>query len=161
MPEYRQITYTDELLADGSVHRRYSDASQEWRTRDQRGVVSWRDNRFSGTDEPLGAKLVKRTVHNGPVIYGREQGFGRTLWSDGRLTVNRSSFGGRLGGILTVVAGGALLGGLVMPPSSLTPAEEEELRRQEASQSSGSGDSGGDYGGWDDDAGDDGGGDFG
>lgn len=161
MPEHRQITYTDELLADGSVHRRYADGRQEWRTRDQRGVVSWRDDGgYSGTDEPLGTKLVKRTFGNGSVLYGREAGFGRTLWGDGRLTVNRSSFSGRLGGILAAVAGGALLGGLVMPPSFLSPAEEEELRRQAAAQSSGSSDSGGDYGGWDDDAGDDGG-DFG
>ncbi|MGQ4601418.1 hypothetical protein [Nocardia sp. R6R-6] len=157
MPEHRQIAYTDELLADGSVHRRYTDGRQEWRTRDQQGVVSWRDDGgFSGTDEPLGTKLVKRTYGNGTVVYGREAGFGRTLWSDGRLTVNRSSFGGRLGGILAAVAGGALLTGLVMPPSSLTAMEEEELRRQATAQSSDYSGSGGEYGGWDGDVGDDG-----
>lgn len=161
MPEHRQITYTDELLADGSVHRRYADGRQEWRTRIAQGAVSWRDDRGnSGTDEALGPKIVKRMYHNGSVVYGREAGFGRTLWGDGVLTVNRSSFGGRLGGILAAVAGGALLGALVMPPSSLSQVEEEELRRQAAAQSSGSSDGGGDYGGWDDDGGDDGG-DFG
>lgn len=162
MPEHRQITYTDELLADGSVHRRYADGRQEWRTRIPQGVVSWRDDwGNSGTDEGLGPKIVKRTYRNGAVVYGREAGFGRTLWGDGVLTMNRSSFGGRLGGILAGVAGGALLGALVMPPSSLSLAEEEELRRQSSAQSSDSGsiDSGG-YDGWDDDAGDDGG-DFG
>ncbi|WP_063042715.1 hypothetical protein [Nocardia pseudovaccinii] len=161
MPEHRQITYTDELLADGSVHRRYADGRQEWRTRGAQGVVSWRDDRGnSGTDEGLGPKIVKRTYRNGSVVYGREAGFGRTLWGDGALTVNRSSFGGRLGGILAAVAGGALLGALVMPPSAMSAEEEEELRRQAAAQSSGSSDGGGDYGGWDDDGGDDGG-DFG
>jgi hypothetical protein len=163
VPEHRQNTYTDELLADGTAHRRYADGRQEWRTRGPGHVVSWRDDRgLSGTDEPLGRALVKRTYRNGSFVYGREAGYGRTLWSDGVLTVNRSSFGGRLGGILAAVAGGALLSGLIMPPSALTAAEEEDLRRQAAAQSSGSSDSsGGDYGGWDDDAGDDGGGDFG
>ncbi|MGY4100219.1 hypothetical protein ACW2Q0_11800 [Nocardia sp. R16R-3T] len=160
MPEHRQITYTDELLADGSVHRRYADGRQEWRTRGRQAMVSWRDDRGnSGTDEGLGPKLVKRSYHDGSVVYGREAGFGRTLWGDGVLTVNRSSFGGRLGGILAAVAGGALLGALILPPTSLTVEEEEELRRQALAQSSGS-DGGGDYGGWDDDGGDDGG-DFG
>ncbi|MFI6364758.1 hypothetical protein ACIBG0_18620 [Nocardia sp. NPDC050630] len=161
MPEHRQITYTDELLADGSVHRRYADGRQEWRTRDAQGMVSWRDDRGnSGTDEGLGPKIVKRVYRNGSVLYGREAGFGRTLWGDGVLTVNRSSFGGRLGGILAAIAGGALLGALVMPPDALSAEEEEELRRHAAAQSSGSGDGGEDYGGWDDDGGDDGG-DFG
>ncbi|MET8875334.1 hypothetical protein [Nocardia sp. NPDC004604] len=158
MSEHRQITYTDELLADGSVHRRYADGRQEWRTRDAQGVVSWRDDRGgAGTDEALGPKIVKRVYRNGSVVYGREAGFGRTLWGDGVLTVNRSSFGGRLG---ATVAAGALLGALVMPPISLTAEEEEELRRQAVAQSSGSSDGGGDYGGWDDDGRDDGG-DFG
>ncbi|MEV0298167.1 hypothetical protein [Nocardia sp. NPDC050710] len=160
MPVQRQITYTDELLADGTAHRRYSDGRQEWRVRGP-GVVTWRDDRGNaGTDEPLGPKLVKRVYRNGSVVYGREAGYGRTLWGDGLLTVNRSSFGGRLGVILAGVAGGALLGGLVMPPDALTAAEEEELRRQSAAQSTGSDSGGSEYGSWDDDSGDDGG-DFG
>lgn len=157
----QHVTYTDELLADGTVHRRYSDGRREWRSRGA-GFVSWRDDRGAdGRDEPLGTRLVKRVYGNGAVVYGRECGYGRTLWGDGVLTVNRSSFGGRVGTILAGVAGGALLGGLVMPPAFLSPDEEEELRRQAASESSG-GDSGsGDYyGDWGDDSGDDGG-DFG
>ncbi|MGN2641953.1 hypothetical protein ACWEKT_17750 [Nocardia takedensis] len=153
----RQITYTDELLADGTVHRRYSDGRQEWRTRGPNAVY-WRDNHGdTGTDEPLGRKLVKRTYANGAVRYARESGYGRTLWGDGTLTVNRSSFGGRLGLLLGSVAVGALAWNLVMPPESLTPLEEEELRRQAeaAAQSSGSSD----YGSWDDYSDDDG--DFG
>src|SRR5262245_57336349 len=105
----RQITYTDELLADGTVHRRYSDGREEWRTRHHH-TVSWRDNRGDfGTDEPLGRKLIKRVHGNGGVRYGREAGYGRTLWGDGTLTMNRSSFGGRLGMLLGSVAAGALL----------------------------------------------------
>ncbi|MBH0781468.1 hypothetical protein [Nocardia bovistercoris] len=157
----REITYTDELLSDGTVHRRYSDARQEWRMRGH-GVVTWRDHSGgSGADEPLGPKLIKRVFHDGTVRYGRECGYGRTLWSDGTLTVNRSSFGGRLGMILAGVAGGALLGSLVMPPDFLSPGEEEELRNQAMAQQSSSGGGGEDYGAWDDDSGDDGGGDFG
>lgn len=101
-----EITYTDELLADRTVHRRYSDGRQEWRSRGPDGVVSWRDDRGSaGTDEPLGRHLIKRTYGDGRVVYGREAGYGRTLWGDGTLTANRSSFGGRLGGILAAAAG--------------------------------------------------------
>ncbi|WP_280484194.1 hypothetical protein [Nocardia farcinica] len=159
MPEYRQLAYTDELLADGTVHRRYADGRQEWRSRGPDGTVGWRDDRgHSGTDEPLGSKLVKRVHRGGTVVYGRESGYGRTLWSDGVLTVNRSSFGGRLGGILAAAAGGALLGALIMPPTSLTPEEEEELRAQAAQTGTGGGDADGGDGGyddWDDGYGDD------
>ncbi|WP_054816627.1 hypothetical protein [Nocardia arizonensis] len=156
----QQITYTDELLADGTVHRRYSDGRQEWRTRGN-GVVSWRDDRAdSGTDESLGPKLIKRVHRDGAVRYGRECGYGRTLWGGGVLTVNRSSFGGRLGAILAGVAGGVLLGSLIDPPDFLSPDQEEELRRQAAQQSSSDGGSS-DYGDWGDDSGGDDGGDFG
>ncbi|MEV0060792.1 hypothetical protein [Nocardia sp. NPDC050718] len=158
----QHVTYTDELLADGTVHRHYSDGHREWRTRGA-GFVSWRDDRGgTGRDEPLGRTLVKRTYADGRVLYGRESGYGRTLWGDGVLTVNRSSFGGRVGTILAAVAGGALLGTLVMPPEFLSAAEEEELRRQAAASSSSDSGGGGsdDYGTWSDDSGDDGG-DFG
>lgn len=155
MPQ-RQTAYSDELLADGSVHRRYSDGRQEWRTRGPAGVVFWRDDRGdSGTDEPLGRSLVKRTYTNGRVLYGRESGYGRTLWSDGVLTLNRSSFGGRVGAILAGVFGGTLVGSLAVPPDSLTEAQEEELRSQGAPQSFSDGATG-EYENWDgDDNGDD------
>ncbi|WP_040796575.1 hypothetical protein [Nocardia higoensis] len=148
MPKHRQLEYIDELLADGTVHRRYSDGREEWRTRGPGDLVSWRDSDGkTGADEPLGPRLIKRT-HQSGVLYGRECGYGRTLWGDGVLTVNRSSFGGRLGAVLAGVAGGALLGALVMPPAQLSPEEEDELRRQVAS--SGSGSSAGDSGTYDD-----------
>lgn len=145
MPPYRHLDYTDELLADGTVHRRYSDGRQEWRSRGPGGVVHWRDSQGrTGVDEPLGPRMVKRT-QPGSVLYGREAGYGRTLWGDGVLTVNRSSFGGRIGAVLATVAGGALLGALVLPPSLMSPDEEEALRSQ------GGGDPGGDpVGGYDD-----------
>ncbi|WP_280504356.1 hypothetical protein [Nocardia farcinica] len=130
MPKYRQLDYVDELLADGTVHRRYGDGREEWRTRGPGNLVTWRDSDGrAGTDEPLGPRLVKRTDQHG-VRYGRECGYGRTLWGDGVLTVNRSSFGGRLGAVLAGMAGGALLGALVMPPAHLSREEEEELRGQ-------------------------------
>ncbi|WP_067687440.1 hypothetical protein [Nocardia jejuensis] len=157
----RHVNYGDELLADGTVHRRYSDGRQEWRTRGGDGLVHWRDERgYTGVDEPLGRHIVKRVYRNGRTVYGREGGFGRTLWSDGVLTVNRSSFGGRIGGILAAIAGGALLGGLISPPEFLTHAQEEELRTQAMSQSSSGSGGSSDYGGWDGDGGDDDG-DFG
>lgn len=148
MPRHRQLDYTDELLADGTVHRRYGDGRQEWRTRGPGAAVTWRDDSGNaGTDEPLGRRIIKRT-HRSGVVYGRECGYGRTLWGDGVLTVNRSSFGGRLGAVLAGVAGGVLLGALVMPPTALSQEEEDELRNQAAHDSSGG--SGGDSGGYDD-----------
>ncbi|CAJ1586992.1 hypothetical protein [[Mycobacterium] wendilense] len=154
-----EISYVDELLADGSVHRRYADGRQEWRTRRADGAVQWRDHRGGeGVDEPLGPKLIKRSFSDGSVAYGREAGFGRTLWRDGTLTVNRSSFGGRLGGILAAVTGTAVLGGLALPPKSLTPQEEQDLRDQGIDDPDGGGSD--DYGEWGG-PGDDGGGDFG
>lgn len=156
----REIGYADELLAGGTVHRRYSDGRQEWRTRTPGGAVPWRDDQGrSGVDEPLGDKLIKRTFSDGSVAYGREAGFGRTLWRDGTLTVNRSSFGGRLGGILAAVTGAVVVGGLVLPPESLTPQEEQALRDEATADAGGDGGSG-DYGDWGG-PGDDGGGDFG
>ncbi|WP_329385412.1 hypothetical protein [Streptomyces sp. NBC_01716] len=156
-PHRREITYSDELLADRTVHRRYFDGRQEWRSADSasRRTVRWRDDRgASGSDELLGRRIVKRVYADGrPVIYGREAGYGRTLWSDGVLTVNRTSFGGRLGTVLAAVTAGAVLGTLAMPPASLSPEEEEEMRRQaEASASGGDGGGAGDagYGDWDD-----------
>lgn len=153
----REVTYTDELLADRTVHRRYSDGREEWRTRLPSGGVTWRDNHGrSGTDEPLAERLVKRTLADGSVLYGRDVGYGRTLWRDGVLTVNRSSIGGRVGLILAGVAGGALLGSLVWPPDELSFAEEEALRQQLQTQQTNSTDSGGGGGGdggysdWDD-----------
>ncbi|MFD3521705.1 hypothetical protein [Streptomyces sp. NPDC058653] len=153
-PHRREITYSDELLADRTVHRRYSDGRQEWRTADggSRRIVRWRDERGgSGTDELLGRRIVKRVYADGrPAIYGREAGYGRTLWSDGVLTVNRTSFSGRMGTVLGAVTAGAVLGTLVMPPASLTTEEEEEMRRQAEASASSGGDGGGSADGYGD-----------
>jgi hypothetical protein len=150
-----EVGYRDELLADGSVHRVFTDGREEWRRREGR-VVAWRDSfGASGTDEPLNDKIIKRSYATGQAIYGREQGYGRTWWSDGRLTVNRTTFGGRMGVILGAVGAGVVLGALVAPPLAMSFAEEEDLRQQAAAQqqqqssssdgggSGGSGDSGG------------------
>ena len=160
-----ELTYRDELLADGTVHRTYADGREEWRTRDG-NVVRWRDNRGrAGTDELLGQRIIKRTYGDGSVVYARDVGYGRTLWRDGTVTVNRTSFRGRLGLVLAAVTGGVVLGSMTPPPAEMTAAEEEELRRQAQDAGSGGGGGGGDGGGYDDwDDGDDDGdadGDFG
>jgi hypothetical protein len=157
---YRDVSFTDELLSDGSVHRRFSDGREEWRWRGPGALVQWRDNRGgTGIDEALGGRIVKRLYTDGRAIYGREQGYGRTAWSDRTLTVNRTSFGGRVGAILAAAGAGFALGAIVAPPLALSPIEEEELRRQQAqaSQSGSGGDGdGGDGDGGDGDWGDDG-----
>ncbi|GAA4672979.1 hypothetical protein [Gordonia humi] len=159
----REVTYTDELLADGTVYRRYSDGRQEWRTKAAEGRASWHDDRGrTGVDEPLGPKIVKREFGDGMVIYGRENGFGRTVWSDGIMTVNRSRFGGRFGALVAGVAGTVLVAGLVYPPDSLAIGEEEALRAQgDPSSSGGDGSSGDTYSDWGDGDGGNDGGDFG
>ncbi len=146
--DYNIIEYTDELLADQTVCRRYSDGRTEWRTLSADRRVVWRDNfNQTGVDELLGGGIVKRIVDNQPQpIYGREQGYGRTLWSNNRLTVNRTSFPGKVGKALMALRGALLLGGLVAPPVMLAPEQEAELRRQQQQQtgnssSSSSGDS--------------------
>lgn len=161
-----EIPYRDELLADRTVHRAYADGREEWRTRDGR-VVRWRDNRGrAGTDELLGQRIIKRTYADGGVEYARDVGYGRTLWRDGTVTVNRSSFRGRLGVLLAAVAGGVVVGSMMPPPAEMTLAEEEALRQQAQTSSSGGGGGGGDGGGgysdWDDNTDDgDADGDFG
>ncbi|MFD5033942.1 hypothetical protein ACFWM0_26590 [Streptomyces sp. NPDC058405] len=149
----RSIPYRDELLADGSVHRRYEDGHEEWRRRDGGTRVHWQDNRgASGTDEALGRRIIKRLHADGTATYGRDIGYGRTLWGQGEtVLVNRTSFGGRMG----VLLGGLGLVTLAVtaaqyPPVSLSPEEEEELRQQAAQSSSSGGDGGGgDAGGGD------------
>lgn len=151
---YRDVTFTDELLSDGSVHRRFSDGRQEWRWRGPGPLVSWRDSTGgTGTDEPLGGRIIKRTFADGRVLYGRDQGYGRTAWGDQTLTVNRTSFGGRVGAVLAAAGAGFALGAIVAPPLFMSSGEEEELRRQaQQSSSSGDGGDGGDDGGaWTDD----------
>jgi hypothetical protein len=161
MSTWHQITYTDELLADRTVHRRYSDGRQEWRRQVSPGVVQWRDDRGQdGTDELLGRNILKRSYQDGYRLYGRDLSYGRTAWthhpghgrsaaSGGRvLTMNRTSFGGRIGAILAGIGAGALLGPLIPPPVTLTLAQEEELRRAAAQRS------GSDGGGNDDGSGD-------
>jgi hypothetical protein len=161
---YRDVTFTDELLSDGSVHRRFSDGREEWRWRGVGALVHWRDNAGAGgTDEPLGDRILKRGYSDGRTVYGREQGYGRTAWSDNTLTVNRTSFGGRVGSILAAAGAGFALGAIVAPPTMLSPFEEDELRRQQAQSSSSGSEGGGDDGdsSWDDDGGMDSDDDFG
>jgi hypothetical protein len=149
----KEITYTDELLADRTVHRRYSDGRQEWRRRGERGIVHWRDEHGgNGTDELLGQRIIKRIYPDGTVGYARDIGYGRTVWGGGEiLMVNRTSFGGRLGTILAAVGAGALLGAVVAAPTFLTFEQEEALRQEALRAQQSSGSSGGDGGGdWDD-----------
>ena len=159
---YREVSFTDELLSDGSLHRRFSDGREEWRWRGQGPLVHWRDNAGgTGTDEPLGDRVIKRTFADGRVLYGRAQSYGRTAWSDQSLTINRTTFGGRTGRLLAAAGAGFALGAIVAPPLAMSAFEEDELRRQaqQAQQTqSGSGESGadgsGDGGGaWTDDGG--------
>ncbi|MGW2659121.1 hypothetical protein ACWC1D_36555, partial [Streptomyces sp. NPDC001478] len=83
----------------------------------------------------------------------RDIGYGRTVWGRGeRVTVNRTSFGGRVGVLLAGLGVATLaVTAAQLPPASLTPEEEEELRQQARDQSSSPGDGGdgGDGGGWD------------
>jgi hypothetical protein len=95
----------------------------------------------TGTDELLGDGIIKRTHADGRVEYAREQGFGRTAWPGGLLTVNRTSLGGRAGTLLTLLGVGTWMGAINPPPDALTAAQEDELRRRAAD--TGSGDSGG------------------
>lgn len=145
----QEIGYADELLADGTVHRRYEGGLEEWRSRipDRPRMVRWHDNRGgSGTDELLGNRVIKRTLADGTAVYARDIGYGRTVWPRGeRVTVNRSSFGGRMGVLLAGLGVAALaVTAAHLPPLSMTPEEEEELRRQqEQSQASSSGGDGG------------------
>jgi hypothetical protein len=150
---YQTIEYTDELLADKTVCRRYNNGRIEWRTRIDDTKVDWRDNQAGfGIDELLGDGIIKRTHGNNQVAYAREQGYGRTLWSNNLLTVNRTSFGGKVGAILASVGGAFLLGAVVAPPLMLSAGQEEEMRRQQALQQQQNTAPGGDSGGgsWDD-----------
>jgi hypothetical protein len=143
MANYQTVEYQDELLADKSVSRVYTNNRREWRTLTAEGRVEWRDSAgTNGVDELLGDGIIKRIVVGGQPVYGREQGYGRTLWSNNLLTINRTSFGGRLGAALTAIGGAALIGGLVAPPLMLTAQEEEQLRQQRAAQQQSSGDGG-------------------
>ena len=91
---YQTIEYTDELLADKTVCRRYNNGRIEWRKRLDDTRIEWRDNQSQqGIDELLGDSIVKRTFGNNPPTYGREQGYGRTLWSNNLMTVNKTNFG--------------------------------------------------------------------
>lgn len=163
---YRDVSFTDELLSDGSVHRRFSDGREEWRWRGHGTLVHWRDNAGgSGTDEALGGRIIKRAFADGRVLYGRDQGYGRTAWGDRSLTVNRTTFGGRVGRLLAAAGAGFALGAIVAPPLALSALEEDELRRQQqqaqTSSSDGGGDGGDGGGAWTDDNGGDSGDDFG
>jgi hypothetical protein len=158
MTERRYVSYVDELMADGGVHRVYSDGRVEWRWRHVGGTVRWRSNGGeSGADESLGPKIIKRIFDDGRLVYGRELGYGRTVWGRGDLvTLNRTSLGGRIGTFLAGVGAAALLGPVLLPPQTLTAAQEEALRqqaarRQESSSSSSTGDDGSDWWGGDDD----------
>lgn len=144
--QYDIVRYRDELLPDQSVRRIYSNGVTEWRRRLPDGTVAWQDSRGQqGIDELLGEGVVKR-VANGRVFYGKEQGYGRTAWIiDGRptVTINETSFGGRLGEMLAMVGLAGIMGAIVWPPLMLSPTEEEQLRIAARQQSS-TGSSGGD-----------------
>ena len=153
---YQTIEYTDELLADKTVCRRYNNGRIEWRARINATKIDWRDNQSNfGVDELLGDGVIKRTYGN-QTVYAREQGYGRTLWSNNLMTVNKTSFGGKIGTILAGVGGAFLLGSLIAPPMMLAANQEEELRQQQAlQQQSSSSSSGGDGGGdWESDSSD-------
>lgn len=148
----QEIGYADELLADGTVHRRYEGGLEEWRSRTpgRPHVVRWHDNRgASGTDELLGDRVIKRTLADGTATYARDIGYGRTVWPRGeRVTVNRSSFGGRMGVLLAGLGVAALaITAAHLPPLSMTPEEEEALRRQQSASDGGGAGGGGDSGG--------------
>ncbi|MED7953702.1 MULTISPECIES: hypothetical protein [unclassified Streptomyces] len=163
MSNARHLGYRDELLADGQLHRRYEDGRSEWRRRGAGHLVHWQDSLGrSGTDERLGRDLVKRLHTDGTTEYGRDIGYGRTVWAGGHVTVNRTSFSGRLGVVVGAlgVAGAAAITAAQLPPETLSEAEEEALRqaaqRQQTSDGGGGGGSdggGSDTGsdaGWDD-----------
>ncbi|MFF7453229.1 hypothetical protein [Kitasatospora sp. NPDC008115] len=150
MSNARHLGYRDELLADGQVHRRYEDGRSEWRRRGTDRQIHWHDSLGrSGTDEPLGRDLVKRRYADGATEYGRDIGYGRTVWGGGLVTLNRSSFGGRLGVVVGAlgVAGVAAITAAQLPPDALSEDEEEELRAQARQQASTSSGGGGDAGG--------------
>jgi hypothetical protein len=147
MPNYQTIEYTDELLADKTICRRYNNGRIEWRTKISDTKIDWRDNQTNfGVDELLGDGIIKR-IYGNQTVYAREQGYGRTLWSNNLLTVNRTSFGGKVGAILAGVGGAFLLGSLVAPPLMLGAEQEAELRRQQQQQQqqNSSSDSGGEW----------------
>ncbi|MBX5443378.1 MAG: hypothetical protein IRZ32_17860 [Solirubrobacteraceae bacterium] len=167
MSSHHEIAFTDELLADGTVYRRYSDGRQEWRRRAGWHLVEWRNERgLTGTDEQLGRRIIKRVYAGVKARYGRDLGYGRTAWRQHPadptdpppspqpvlfITVNRSAFRGRVGTLLAGAGAGVLLGPVIAPPLTLTPAEEEQLRRALAQQiSSRGGGDGDDFYGWDD-----------
>lgn len=161
MSNYQTIEYTDEILADKTICRKYNNGRIEWRTKIDNTKIDWRDNQGNfGVDELLGKGIIKRTYGN-QTVYAREQGYGRTLWSNNLLTINRTSFGGKVGAILAGIGGAFLLGSLVAPPLMLGAEEEEELRRQQALQQQSSNSSSSDGGGWDDGDFSDADGDFG
>jgi hypothetical protein len=148
---YQTIEYTDELLADETVCRRYNNGRIEWRKRSADGRIEWRDNQSTqGFDEMLGDGIIKRTYAD-QTIYAREQGYGRTLWSNNLMTINKTNFGGKIGAILAGIGGAFLLGSLVAPPMSLAAEQEAELRRQQALQQQQSASGSSSDSGWDSD----------
>ncbi|WP_174714087.1 hypothetical protein [Candidatus Viridilinea mediisalina] len=133
MSKHATIGYRDELLPDQSVHRTFDDGSYEWRRQLPDGRVEWQDSRgLAGVDELLGNRLIKRTLANGKVIYGRDQGYGRTAWVSGTsrmVTINQTAFGGQVGAALLAAGAGFMLGPIMWPPEHLTPEEEEQMRQ--------------------------------
>lgn len=148
---YQTIEYTDELLADKTVCRRYNNGRIEWRKRLDETKIEWRDNQSNqGVDELLGDGIIKR-IYGNQTIYAREQGYGRTLWSNNLMTVNKTSFGGKVGAILVGVGGAFLLGSLVAPPMMLAAEQEAQLRQQQQQQQSSSSSSSDSGGSWESD----------
>ena len=134
----RIITYKDELLTANSIRRVYEDGRMEWRHRLSDERVEWQDSLGnSGIDEMLADGIIKRTFVNGQVIYGREQGYGYTAWSNGNpITANVTRFGGHIGSILASIGASMILRRIVPPPLTLSIAEEEILLRAKAASRS-------------------------
>lgn len=139
---YQRIEFWDVRMTDGGAHRRYSDGREEWRWPRGPVLVDWRANDgTSGTDEQLARRYLKRTVRRDggdEVRWGRDIGYGRTVWSDWTMTQNRTSFEGRLGALLAVAAV-VTLAPTVPPPGPFPPEVEEELRREQARRTAGDG----------------------
>jgi hypothetical protein len=127
---YRRIPFSDDLLADGTVRRIYSDGRQEWRRHGFGGVVTWLDSAGRvGIDEPRANRVVLRLIAPNTMLYGRDAGFGRTAWSDGVLTVNETSLKGLLIRVLAVIGAARLLPMILDPPRTHPLAEDDRTGR--------------------------------
>ncbi|WEV29511.1 hypothetical protein OYE22_33180 [Streptomyces sp. 71268] len=105
------------------------------------GTTAWCTGTTTGARRAPSQRIVKRAYADGRVVYGRDIGYGRTVWDRGAtVLVNRTSLGGRTGAALAALGvAGLAVTAAQLPPVHLTPAEEEALRQQQAAQGSGGG----------------------